>query len=249
MGTRLRTQPLTSLVLLLVLGACSSNGSEPLETGTSSVSESLSISPSASPTEEPPDLTSLRFETPSGNIHCESAAVSLTCVIGSDLNPEPSHDFCPVDWIGLVIRTGQYAGPVCSGDPGISREPAPVLEYGQTWVVADVTCLSESSGLTCTDESGNGFTLAQAGWSLLGKAAAARAALQKLRSLVRKRAQSDLPDQIAAVSRPVLGGGAECGELQPAFVETELTSGGNAVYEACYVTGSWVITAGPLYPD
>jgi hypothetical protein len=70
---------------------------------------------------------------------------------------------CPVDWIGVFIQTGEYAGPSCSGDPGISREPAEVLAYDQTWALDGVTCLSESTGLTCQDQSGSGFTLARAG--------------------------------------------------------------------------------------
>ena len=163
--------------------------------------------------------------------------------------PEPSHDFCPVDWIGVFIQVGKYAGPACSGDPGMSREQADVLAYGQTWAVDGVTCLSESTGLTCRDESGNGFTLARAGWSLLDKEAAATAAFTELRSMVRSQARSDIPGQVASVSAPVLRGGDDCGELQEAFVEMELADGRPAVYTACYVSGIWDITAGPLHPD
>jgi hypothetical protein len=246
------------LVLLgfVLLAACSSDGGEssPNSTGDSpsrsseTPAESTGSS-SPSPPKQSPALTTSRFETPSGNILCESFSSSLVCVIGSGLDPEPSHDFCPVDWIGVFIQTGEFAGPSCSGDPGISREPAKVLGYGRTWALGGVTCLSKSTGLTCRDESGNGFTLAMAGWSLLGKKDAATSAFPELRRMVRMQARSDLPGQLASVSPPSLRGGDDCGELQESFVPMELTDGRPAIYTACYVSGTWYITAGPLFPD
>ncbi len=245
-----------ALVGVLVLAACSSNvdrrGSDThggqRSTGSVSGSEAPA-SPSARPSGPLPVLTTTRFQTPSGNIVCESSSSSFLCVIGSGLSPEPSHDLCPVDWIGVFIQVGDYAGPACSGDPGISREAADVLAYGQTWALDEITCISEPTGLTCHDERGNGFTLARAGWSLLGKRAAARSMFPTLRSMVRKRARSDLPGRVGRVAAPVLRGGDDCGELQEAFVEVELADGRPAVYTACYVSGTWDITAGPLYPD
>jgi hypothetical protein len=154
-----------------------------------------------------------------------------------------------VDWIGIFIQVGEFAGPACSGDPGISRDPATVLEYGQTWVLHGVTCLAEPTGLTCRDEAGNGFTLAKAGWSLLGTEDAATAAFNALRSQVRKQAERDFPGDVASVPRPSLRGGEGCGELQEAFVETQLSDARIAVYQACYVSGTWNITTGPLFPD
>jgi hypothetical protein len=67
--------------------------------------------------------------------------------------------------------------------------------------------------------------------------------------MVRERVQSDLSGQVANVPSPALRGGDDCGELQEAFVQAELKQGGVAVYTACFVTGTWVITAGPLFPD
>lgn len=234
---------------LIVLSACSSDGGDGSSTGeTPSGSSQTPVEATGSSGGESPDLTTTRFELPARNILCESFSSSLLCTIDSGLVPEPSHDFCP-DWIGLFIQVGEYAGPSCSGDPGISRDPATVLGYGQTWALDGVTCLSESTGLTCRDERGNGFILARAGWSLLGKEDAATAALRELRSTVRRQAQGDLPGRVAGVPRPVLRGGSDCGELQEAFVQTELTDGSAAVYTACYVSGTWHISAGPLFPD
>jgi hypothetical protein len=241
---------------LLVLAACASAGGGGTSTGGDGTASGGSVSsseetrpPTPSRTDHSPDLTTTRFETPSKNIICESTPSSLTCVIRSGLVPEPSHDFCPVDWIGVFVQEGDYAGPSCSGDPGISLEPADVLPYGQTWALSGVRCISRSTGLTCRDGTGNGFVLARAGWSLLGKEAAATAMFPSLRSIVREQARSDLPGQVASVSAPVLRGGDGCGELQEGFVPLELADGRPALYTACFVSGTWYVTAGPLYPD
>jgi hypothetical protein len=67
--------------------------------------------------------------------------------------------------------------------------------------------------------------------------------------MVRMHARSDLAGQVASVFSPLLRGGDDCGELQEAFVPMELTDGRPAIYTACYVSGAWYITAGPLFPD
>jgi hypothetical protein len=156
---------------------------------TTAAPSSATASPSPSPE---PVMTMKRFQTPSGNILCESFRPSLLCVINSGLVPEPAQEFCPADWTGLFIQVGEYSGPSCSGDPGIELSPAAELPYGRTWSRVGVTCLSEESGLTCEDDVGNGFSLATAGWRLLGKQAAARAAFDELWGLVSDRADAEL---------------------------------------------------------
>src|SRR4029450_837891 len=127
--------------------------------------------------------------------------------------------------------------------------PAKVLALGRPGPTGRATCPSKSTGLTCRDESGNGFTLAMAGWSLLGKKDAATSAVPELRRMVRMQARSDLPGQLASVSPPSLRGGDDCGELQESFVPMELTDGRPAIYTARYVSGRWYIRSGPLLPD
>jgi hypothetical protein len=243
------------VVCALVLAACTSDGGETPQnddadaTSTSSTPAGSTGSSTADGDDQLPALTTTRFQTPSEKIVCESFSASLVCVPDYPLNPEPSSDFCPVDWIGVFIQVNQFAGPSCSGDPGISRDPATTLEYGQTWELGGVACTVEKSGLTCRDEHGNGFTLATAGWSLLGKEDAASAASNELRRMVRTQAREDLPGQVARLDAPVLRSGDDCGELQQAFVPGALADGGPLIYEACYVSGTWFITAGPLFPD
>jgi hypothetical protein len=238
------------VLVLWTLTACSENGVPTDGDAASTSPDSTSRAPSTPGGESPSAaLTTPRFQTPSGKILCESSASSFLCVTDYRLNPEPPADFCPVDWIGVFIEVGAYAGPACSGDPGISRDPATRLEYGQTWARTGVTCLSENTGLTCRDENGNGFTLAMAGWSILGKEEAATAAFNDLRRAVRAQARDDLPGQVARVDAPVLRAGEDCGELQQAFVPGTLSDDRPVIYEACYVSGTWHITDGPLFPD
>ncbi len=208
-------------------------------------------SPSLNPAEEPPDLRTDRFQLPMRNILCQYARdpALLICGIESGLVPEPPNEYCGAEWIGLSLEVDRLATPACTGDWELDPQPAPVLEYGKTWSVGNAKCLSESTGLSCHDASGNGFTLSRAGWSLLGKEDAATAAFGELRNLVRKEAQADLPGRIANVPRPVLRAGTGCGELQGATVTAELDDGTSAVYTACYAIASWHIGAGPLFPS
>ena len=118
-----RTWRAIFIVGLLALVACASESDEPQAENSDAPSKSpksdgSAVSESPSRDEQFPVLTTPRFETPSENILCESSASSLVCVIGTGLAPEPSSDFCGVDWIGLLIKVGRFAGPACSGDPG-----------------------------------------------------------------------------------------------------------------------------------
>jgi hypothetical protein len=242
-----------ALILVAMLAACSNDGStagdaegdrSPGITGPTATAE-----PSASASPTPAIITVERFETPSGNIHCQSFTSSLLCVIDSGLVPEPSHDFCPVDWLGLFVQVGEYAGPSCAGGEEVDRTNARVFPYGRTWERGGVTCRSERSGLTCQDEAGNGFTLARAGWELLGKESAARAAFGELRKQVRSQARDDFGPELSTVHSPTLRGGDDCDGLQQAFVDLLLTDGTPVIYEACFVSGTWHLTDGPLFPD
>jgi hypothetical protein len=239
------------LVIALLLAACSKSevinggGNDPTTSGVTRGATS-SVVPT---TPSEPVLAMERFETPSHNILCQSFVNSFACVIDSGLVPEPSHDFCPVDWIGLFIQVGAYSGPSCAGDAGVDRTPATILPYGRRWARAGVRCRSEQTGLTCRDGDGNGFTLARAHWELLGKEAAATAAFGELRKLVRSEARDHFGSGLDSVHSPTLRAGDDCDGLQQAFVDLIVNPEGPVIYEACFVSGTWQITDGPLFPD
>jgi hypothetical protein len=230
------------LLVTLSLGGCDSAG----DGGGTSQSSTPS---KASPEPQGP-LTTDEFITPSGNIWCELNDPWLGCDIGTGLNPEPSSEFCGADWAGLFIEPGRFSGPGCSGDekPTVSAD-APVLEYGETWKHGDIRCRSRSSGLTCKDSSGFGFTLARAGWELLGKEEAAREAFGDLSRDVRAQADLDRPGEVESVLPPDLRFADACGELQEGFAQVEFSDSSHAIYTACFVSGTWHITDGPLYVD
>ena len=243
------------IVLAALLTGCT-NSTAPTASGAPTADETSPTPTDASTgdgsTPSPSTFSSRRFQTPSGNILCQSFASSLLCVIHSGLAPEPSAKFCPVDWIGLFVQVGRFAGPACSGDPGIQTGPATVVPYGSDWSRLGVTCRSETVGLTCRDTDRNGFSLARAGWRLIGKRAAARSAFDELRQMVLEQAASDFTHPAHSVHGPTLRAGNDCDGMQQAFVDFVVDQGNRkdvpVIYEACYVSGTWYID-GPLFPD
>ena len=256
--TATRTPTIRSLsliVLLTVAPGCSddgnpsrpdhgsSNRSEREETDMTGTPEGDAASTGAS---KFPILRSNSFLTPSRNITCHVRKKTLRCDILSGLNREP--DFrCPVDWTGVYIEALASAGPVCAGD-SISHPDAPILEYGQRWSRRDLVCKSASIGLRCIDTAGNGFTLARAGWTILGKMRAAKAAFPSLLELVRAEADRTFHARVLKVSSPGFIGGHGCGETQAAAVIVELSDGPSpGTYFACHLSGRWIIRSGPAF--
>lgn len=105
------------------------------------------------------------FRTPSGNIYCNgSTEVSeITCAIvdRSGTPAAPDTGECPDVWGHRITldRTGP-ARIVC-GPPPRKSSYTDVAPYGVTGRFADITCLSEETGLQCTNRTGNGFFLSR----------------------------------------------------------------------------------------
>jgi hypothetical protein len=107
-----------------------------------------------------------RFRTPSGRINCgylaTSGASHLRCDISPGLRPEPRRP-CPVDWVGITMRSTGRAAPTCAGDT-IAWPGSRVLAYGSTWRRGGFVCRSRRVGLTCTNRSQRGFFLSRERW-------------------------------------------------------------------------------------
>jgi hypothetical protein len=108
----------------------------------------------------------IQFQSPTGNIHCgiwggdfPSARCDLVEFTASfPLRPVD----CEFDWgraFGVEPMGPGY--PLCHADTVID-ERAPVLDYGRSVSLAGFTCLSERSGVTCTNAQGHGFSVARA---------------------------------------------------------------------------------------
>lgn len=73
----------------------------------------------------------------------------------------PTGDFCEVsDWGNAIAIDDRGVTWLCYTD--FPWDPsAPTLAYGEAVGAAGFRCLSERSGLTCTNAAGSGFTLAR----------------------------------------------------------------------------------------
>ena len=110
------------------------------------------------------------FQSPTGNIHCMvfsgygDDGDGVRCDIGTytpSALPPPvdcEYDWGNAFWIGSVDRRG---GLACISD-AISDPGNSVLEYGESVSGGGVTCTSATSGMTCENSAGHGFTLSKA---------------------------------------------------------------------------------------
>ena len=102
------------------------------------------------------------FRTPSGNIYCAYFG-SLRCDIRSGILPKPPKPArCDFDGGQTyeLPRTGA-ARVGCVSD-SVFTPTARILRYGTRWTRGEITCLSRTSGLRCTNGSRHGFFLSRA---------------------------------------------------------------------------------------
>jgi len=114
------------------------------------------------------------FKTPSGNIFCEliSGEInSLRCEVSNSLKPkppEPYRGYCEFDWgRGLLLPSNAKPEILCISDT-IADPNKSVLGYGKTWNQSGFKCISQTAGLTCTNNNGYGFFLSREKWRVLG---------------------------------------------------------------------------------
>ena len=137
----------------------------------------LTTAEAQSPSPSAKLLTSLGFKTPSNNIHCDidqselttdspkapSADIYLRCdILKFDNAPPPKPRDCDGDWgqAFVVAGSGTTASRICYTDTTLNEQHE-VLPYGSVWQRNGLTCRSESSGLTCFNSLGHGFTLSR----------------------------------------------------------------------------------------
>jgi hypothetical protein len=102
------------------------------------------------------------FKTPTDNIHCAIYGDGFRCEIKENtakLPPQPAD--CNLDWgnaFGMSV-TGASAR-ACHGDT-IQHPDHPVLGYGKTWRKDGYSCISQRTGLTCTNKSKKGWQISK----------------------------------------------------------------------------------------
>jgi hypothetical protein len=101
------------------------------------------------------------FQTPSGNITCWARDNVVSCVlINHTYAPPPGS--CALaqnfDWRHFVLLKGKSPELLCDRQYDLPSDLTPMtLDYGQTYSVGVMTCDSETSGVTCTDNSTGHF--------------------------------------------------------------------------------------------
>ena len=107
------------------------------------------------------------FHAPSDNIHCVLMSGEFEGVRCDMLQLTPSFGKrlpdCDLDWgnsfgVGPRDRKGYL---ICHGDTVISPDSME-LGYGSSATLGDFTCLSEKTGMTCTNGLGHGFAINRA---------------------------------------------------------------------------------------
>lgn len=158
-----------SLALVALLAACAGSDEEETEETTTTPRTEFStttVVETHTVTLEPetPAAAFPIFRTPSDNIACRvfGSPASLRCDILSGLRPQPQ-GACELDWAGFYLEQTGEAKPACAGD-SVYQSGSPVLGYGKNWRRGALGCLSERSGLECTNGSGNGFFLSRSRW-------------------------------------------------------------------------------------
>ena len=108
----------------------------------------------------------MQFQSPSTNIGCIGDATSVRCDMRTtSAKPPKRPKSCHYDWGSAfeVNRTGRGHG-LCAGDtalatPGDGRRK---LAYGKSIRLGPkLTCTSRTTGMTCRNTGGHGFTLSK----------------------------------------------------------------------------------------
>ncbi len=105
------------------------------------------------------------FMTPSGNIYCNGAVevseISCTIVERSGPPAQPRPGSCSAAW-GHTFKLGAAGQATMScANPPSRVDYTDIAPYGVTGRFGDITCQSESAGLTCRNPSGHGFFLSR----------------------------------------------------------------------------------------
>jgi hypothetical protein len=111
-------------------------------------------------------LALVQFQSPTTNIGCIGDATSVRCDVRTTSAKAPKKPkSCQYDWGSAfeVNRTGRGHG-LCAGDtalatPGDGRRK---LAYGKSIKLGTkLTCTSRTTGMTCRNSGGHGFTLSR----------------------------------------------------------------------------------------
>ena len=112
----------------------------------------------------------LSAQAPSHNIACQASPPGtdqpqpqLRCDIRQTTSrpPRPPAS-CPLSWGDAFVLDPTGPGRLfCHGDT-VADPSAPVIAYGTQWRAYGFVCTSQTTGFTCVNQAGHGFTLSRA---------------------------------------------------------------------------------------
>jgi uncharacterized protein DUF6636 len=112
----------------------------------------------------------LNAQAPSHNIACQAESAGpdnprpqLRCDIQQTASRLPrAPASCPLSWGDAFVLDPTGPGRLlCHGDT-VADPSARVIPYGTQWRPYGFTCTSQTTGMTCVNEAGHGFTLSRA---------------------------------------------------------------------------------------
>jgi hypothetical protein len=109
------------------------------------------------------------FKMPSNNVVCsvgqEADSADITCTIHerSGPLPRPAPADCMSTWghVFTLRDTGPVTMECTDFDRGLAAAVTDVAPYGVTGTFGGISCLSQETGLRCTNRDGHGFQLAR----------------------------------------------------------------------------------------
>lgn len=105
------------------------------------------------------------FKSPTGNIICSPNGSGVVCMIMNRSNAKPARPKprnCDLDWGNVFYVSRSGAGLSCHGDIPVNPNTRTVLAYGKTYKGNGWQCTSRTTGMTCKNSQGRGFTLSRA---------------------------------------------------------------------------------------
>jgi uncharacterized protein DUF6636 len=105
----------------------------------------------------------LAFKTPSGKIGCAVTKdpTTLRCDTKYETSFSRSGHKCTEGDYGHsfeVLPSGNGMA-ICAGDTVLSATNSRTIPYGKTWMLGPFRCIAKTSGLSCVNGAGHGFSL------------------------------------------------------------------------------------------
>ena len=105
------------------------------------------------------------FVTPSGKIGCGvfRDPTTLRCDTKYETSFSRSGHTCQEGDYGHAFQVEESGAgkAICAGDTVLSATERHTIPYGRTWLLGPFTCSARTSGLTCRNAGGHGFSLSQ----------------------------------------------------------------------------------------